>query len=187
MFVIVFNDDTLIHSRNKNEHIHHLRIVLQVLKDQQLFAKFRKCGFWLRSVAFLSHIISSKGIEVDLKKTDAVKSCPRPLTPSDNRSFLSLVGYYRRFVEGFSLIASLLTALTQKKAKFIWSKSCEKSFQELKDRLTSAPVLILPEGTDGFVVYCDVSMCLCKMGNSLPMPQGNLRFMRGIILPMTLN
>ncbi|KAH0670724.1 hypothetical protein KY285_025700 [Solanum tuberosum] len=129
MFVIVFIDDILIYSRSENEHVDHLRIVLQVLKDQQLFAKFSKCEFWLRFVAFLGHIVSSKGIEVDPKKTDAVKSCPRPLTHSDIRSFLGLAGYYRRLVEGFSSITSPLTALTQKKAKFEWSENCEKSFK----------------------------------------------------------
>ncbi|KAH0697960.1 hypothetical protein KY289_015442 [Solanum tuberosum] len=145
MFVIVFIDDILIYSRSENDHMDHLRIVLQVLKDHQLFTKFSKCEFWLRSVAFLGHIVSSKGTEVDPKKTDSVKSWPRPLLPTDIRSFLGLAGYYRRFVEGFSSIASPLTALTQKKAKFVWSEACEKSFQELKDRLTSAPVLTLPK------------------------------------------
>ena len=130
---------------------------MQVLKDHQLYAKFSKCEFWLRSVTFLGHIVSSKGIEVDPKKTDVVKGWPRPLTPTDIRSFLGLAGYYRRFVEGFSSIDSPLTALTQKKVKFEWSEACEKSFQELKDRLTYAPVLTLPEGTEGFVVYCDAS------------------------------
>ncbi|KAH0650386.1 hypothetical protein KY284_030298 [Solanum tuberosum] len=154
MFVIVF---ILICSRSENEHIDHLRIVLQDLKDQQLFAKFSKCEFWLRSVAFLGHIVSSKGTEVDPNKTDTVKSWPSPLTPSDIRSFLGLSSYYKRFVEGFSSIASPLSALTQKKAKFIWTEMCEKSFQELKDRLTSALMLTLPEGTDCFVVYCDAS------------------------------
>ncbi|WMV37664.1 hypothetical protein MTR67_031049 [Solanum verrucosum] len=110
------------------------------------------------------------GIEVDPKKTDAVKSWPRPLTPSDIRSFLGLAGYYRRFVEGFSLIASLLTALTEKKAKFIWSEACEKSFQESKDRLTSSPLLILPKGTNGFVVYCDAS----RIGLGCVLMQNNL-------------
>ncbi|WMV19297.1 hypothetical protein MTR67_012682 [Solanum verrucosum] len=137
--------------------MNHLRIVLQVLKDHQLYAKFSKCEFFLRSVPFLGHIMSSKGIEVDPKKTDAAKGWPRPLNPTDIRSFLGLAGYYKRFVEGFSSIASPLMALTQKKAKFVWSEACEKSFQELKNKLTSAPVLILPEGTDGFVVNYDAS------------------------------
>ncbi|KAH0680971.1 hypothetical protein KY290_023159 [Solanum tuberosum] len=157
MFVIVFIEDILIYSRSLNDHMDHLRIVLQVLKDQQLFAKFSKCELLLRSVAFLCHIVSSKGIEVDPKKTNVVKSWPRPLTTSGIRSFLGLAGYYMRFVEGFSSIASPLMTLTQKKSKFVLSEACEKSFQELKDKLNSAPVLTLPEGTDGFVVYYDTS------------------------------
>ena len=81
----------------------------------------------------------------------------RPLTPTDIRSFLGLAGYYRRFVEGFVSIASPLTTLTQKCKKFEWSEKCDKSFQLLKDRLTSAPMLTLPEGTKHFVVYYDAS------------------------------
>ncbi|WMV41423.1 hypothetical protein MTR67_034808 [Solanum verrucosum] len=157
MFVNIFIDDILISSRSEDDHINNLRIVLQVLKDQQLFAKFRKCEYWLRFVAFLGYIVSSKGIEVDLKKMDAVNSWPRPLSPSDIRTFLGLVSYYRRFVEGFSVIASPLIKLTQKKAKFIWFKACEKISQELKDRFTFAPVLTLPKRTNGFVLYCDSS------------------------------
>ena len=100
---------------------------------------------------------SGEGIMVDPKKTEAVKKWPRRLTASDIRSFLGLAGYYCRFVEGFSSISSPLTKLTQKKEKFQWSLDCEKSFQEFKDRFTKAPVLTLPEGTNGFVVYCDAS------------------------------
>ncbi|KAH0775084.1 hypothetical protein KY290_012221 [Solanum tuberosum] len=156
-FVIVFIDDILIYLKSEDDHMNHLRIVLQALKDHQLYAKFSKCEFWLRLVAFLGHIVSSEGIEVDPRKTDAVKNWPRPLSPSDIRSFLGLAGYYWRFVEGFSYIASPLTALTKNKSKFEWSESCEKSFQLLKDKLTFAPVMTLPEGTEGFVVYCDAS------------------------------
>ncbi|WMV51066.1 hypothetical protein MTR67_044451, partial [Solanum verrucosum] len=97
------------------------------------------------------------GIEVDPKKTDVVKSFPRPLTPSDIRSLLGLAGYYRRFIDGFSSIASPLTALNQKKDKFELPEACEKSFQELKDILTSTLVLTLPEGMNCFIVYCDAS------------------------------
>ncbi|WMV50171.1 hypothetical protein MTR67_043556, partial [Solanum verrucosum] len=146
MFMIGFIDDILIYSRSENEHVDHLRIVFQVLKDQQLYAKFSKCVLWLRSVAFLGHIVFNRGIEVDHKKMDAVKSWTRPL--------LGLGRCYKRFVEGFSSIASPLMALTHKKAKFIWLEACEKSFQKLKDRLASTPVLTLPQGTNGFVVYC---------------------------------
>ena len=101
--------------------------------------------------------MSSKGIEVDPKKTDAVKSWPRPLNPFDIRSFLGLDGYYRRFVERFSSIVSHYIALSKNKAIFVWSKACGKIFLELKDRLASALVLTLPDCTNGFVVYCDTS------------------------------
>ncbi|WMV54854.1 hypothetical protein MTR67_048239 [Solanum verrucosum] len=97
------------------------------------------------------------GIEVDPKKTDTVKGWRRPLTPTNIRRFLGLASYYRRLVEDFSSIASPLTTLTQEKAKFEWLETCEKSFRELKDRLTSTPVLTLSEGTDRFVVYCEAS------------------------------
>ena len=86
-----------------------------------------------------------------------MKQWPRPTSPTDIRSFLGLAGYYRRFVEGFSSIASLLTRLTQKNVKFQWSDDCEKKFSELKTRLTTTPVLTLPEGSDGYVIYCDAS------------------------------
>ena len=94
-FVIVFIDGILVYSRNKDDHMNHLRVVLDVLKEHQLFAKYSKCEFWLRSVTFLGHIISSEGVEVDPRKTEAVKNCPRPLTPTDIRSFLGLADYYR--------------------------------------------------------------------------------------------
>ncbi|KAH0692437.1 hypothetical protein KY285_019534 [Solanum tuberosum] len=157
LVVIVFIDNILIYSRNEEEHASHLRVVLQTLKDRQLFAKFNKCEFWLQSVAFLGHIVSSEGIRVDSQKIEAVKQWPRPTSATDIRSFLGLAGYYRRFVEGFSSIASPLTKLTQKKVKFQWSDDCEKSFAELKTRLTTALVLTLLEGSDGYVIYCDAS------------------------------
>ncbi|KAH0728122.1 hypothetical protein KY284_003987 [Solanum tuberosum] len=110
-----------------------------------------------REVVFLGHVVSGDGIKVDPKKTDVIRNWPRPLTPSDIRSFLGLVGYYRRFVNGFSSIASPMTKLTQKKAKFEWTDECERSFQTLKDKLVSAPIMSLPDELEGFVVYCDAS------------------------------
>ena len=123
-FVIVFIDDILVYSENEGDHMDHLRVVLQVLKENQLFGKYRKCEFWLSSVAFLSHIISSEAVEIDPRKTETVKNWPRPLTPTDIRSFLGLEGYYRRFVDGFASIASPLTILTQKSKKFECSEAC---------------------------------------------------------------
>ena len=91
-FVIVFIDDILVYSKNEGDHMGHLRVVLQTLKEHQLFAKYSKCDFWLRTVTFLGHIISSKGVEVDPRKTEAAKYWPRPLNPTDIRSFLGLTG-----------------------------------------------------------------------------------------------
>ena len=116
-FVIVFINDILVYLKNENEHMNHLRLVLQVLKENQLFGKYSKCEFWLRSATFLGHIISSEGVEVDSRKTEAVKNRLRPLTPTDIRSSLGHEGYYRRFMNGFASITSPLTNLTQKGMK----------------------------------------------------------------------
>lgn len=108
-------------------------------------------------MAFLGHIVSSEGIKVDAQKIEAVKNWPRPTTPTEIRSFLGLAGYYRRFVKDFSSISAPLTKLTHKASKFQWNDACEKSFQDLKNKLISTPVLVLPEGTEGYTVYCDAS------------------------------
>jgi len=94
---------------------------------------------------------------MDPGKVEVVLKWKRPTNVTEIWSFLGLAGYYRRFIEGFSTIASPLTKLTHKEVKFIWSKECEESFQELKERLTSAPVLALPSGIEGFVVYSNAS------------------------------
>ncbi|XP_070014507.1 uncharacterized mitochondrial protein AtMg00860-like [Nicotiana sylvestris] len=123
----------------------------------KLYANFPKFEFWLNSVAFLGHIISGEGIQVDTQKIEAVKTWPRPITPIEVRSFLGFAGYYRRFVDGFSSLSEPLTKLTQNGAKLQWTDACKWSFQALKDRLTSAPVLILLEVTSGYMIYCDAS------------------------------
>ena len=145
-FVIVFIDDILIYSRTEEEHAEHLRMILQTLRDHQLYAKFGKCGFWLREVQFLGHVVSDRGIAVDPSKVSAVREWGQPTTPTEVRNFLGLAGYYRRFIKGFSKIAGPLTNLTRKGVPFTWSDHCQLAFDELKDKLTSAPVLALPKG-----------------------------------------
>ena len=156
-FVIVFIDDILVYSKSKEEHEQHLRAVLQRLREKQLYAKFKKCEFWLETISFLGHVVSKRGIEVDPSKVAAVQNWKTPTNVGEIRSFLGLAGYYRKFVEGFSKIASPLTELTRKDVKFIWSEACEKSFQELKKRLVTAPVLTIPNGEGKFTIYSDAS------------------------------
>ncbi|KAL8114656.1 hypothetical protein AgCh_021499 [Apium graveolens] len=156
--VIVFIDDIMIYSKKEQEHAEHLRIVLEILRNEKLYAKFSKCKFWLREVRFLGHVVSSKGFLVDPAKIEAVSNWERPTTPIEVRIFVDLAGYYRRFVQDFAKIAGPLTRLTQKAEKFVWTEKCEESFQELKRRLVSAPVLALPDGKGEFVIYSDTSL-----------------------------
>ena len=156
-FVVVFIDDVLVYSKNKEEHEEHLRIVLQTLRDRQLYAKFSKCQFWLSEIAFLGHVISAEGIQVDVSKVKAITEWKPPKNVSEVRSFLGLAGYYRRFVEGFSSIASSLTKLIRKDVPFVWSKEQQRSFDKLKQALTHAPVLTQPESGKLFTVYSDAS------------------------------
>ncbi|CAA0831250.1 Uncharacterized mitochondrial protein AtMg00860, partial [Striga hermonthica] len=159
-FVIVFIDDILVYSRDIDQHKEYLRIVLETLRREKLYAKFSKCEFWLNRVAFLGHIVIARGIEVDPSKIEAVSKWDTPRSATDFRSFLGLAGYYRRFIEGFSKIAQPLTNLTKKAVRFDWSSQCEESFQELKRRLTTASVLSIPDPTLEFTIYSDAS----KMG-----------------------
>ena len=113
LFVIVFIDDILIYSKSRKEHEEHLRMVLEVLREKKLYAKFSKCEFWLDSVSFLGHVVSKDGVMVDPSKIEAVKSWVRLTNVTEVRSFVGLASYYRRFVKGFSSVASQLTNLTK--------------------------------------------------------------------------
>ncbi|GKD25380.1 putative reverse transcriptase domain-containing protein [Tanacetum coccineum] len=131
-FVIVFIDDILIYSKDEEEHKKHLKIVLKLLKKEKLYVNFSKCDFWLDSVQFLGHVIDRSGVHVDPAKVEAVKR--------------------------FSFISIPLNKLTQKNKKYEWGGEKEEAFQMLKEKLCSALILALPEGTEGFVVYCDTSL-----------------------------
>ncbi|GJZ23242.1 putative reverse transcriptase domain-containing protein [Tanacetum coccineum] len=156
-FVIVFIDDILIYSKDEKEHEEHLKAILELLKKEKLYAKFSKCEFWIPKVQFLGHVIDSRGIHVDPAKIESIKDWASPKTPTEIRQFLGLAGYYRRFIEGFSKIAKSMTKLTQKGIKFDWGEKEENAFQLIKQKLCSAPILALPEGSEDFVVYCDAS------------------------------
>nr|GFB21981.1 putative reverse transcriptase domain-containing protein [Tanacetum cinerariifolium] len=211
-FMIVFIDDILIHSKDEKEHEEHLKAILELLKKEELYAKFSKCEFWIPKVQFLGHVINSQGIYMDPAKIKSVKNCSSPKSPTEIhqflglaryyrrfikgfskiakpmtkltqkkgihvdptkiesvkdweppksptkiRKFLGLAGYYRRFIEGHSKIAKTMTKLTQKKIKFEWDDKQEASFQLLKQKLCSVPILALPEGSEDFILYCDAS------------------------------
>jgi hypothetical protein len=156
-FVVVFIDDILIYSKNEEEHEEHLRLVLQKLREHELYAKFTKCEFWLREVSFLGHIITNGGIAVDPSKVSDVLKLEPPRTVSEIRTFLGLAGYYRRFIEGFSKIVKPLTTLIEKDREFKWTRACQSSFKELKKRLTTTPVLVMPDLQKSFDIYCDAS------------------------------
>ena len=117
-FVVIFVDDILIFSQSKREHEDHLRVVLQLLRDHQLYAKFGKCEFWLTEVRFLGHVVSTLRVSIDPEKVEAVMSWERPKSVFEIRSFLGLAGYYRRFIEDFSRLAGLMMRLTRKEVKF---------------------------------------------------------------------
>ena len=128
LFVVVFVDDILIYSQSEWEHEYHLRIVLQLLRDHLMYAKFSKCEFWLTEVRFLGHVVSASSVLVDPEKVKAVMSWERPKSIFEIRSFLGLAGYYRRFFEDFSRIAAPMTRLTRKEVKFEWDDRWEEAF-----------------------------------------------------------
>ncbi|XP_062089179.1 uncharacterized mitochondrial protein AtMg00860-like [Humulus lupulus] len=156
-FVVAFIDDILIYSKTKEECEEHLRLTLNRLREHQLYDKLSKYEFWLEQVTFLGHIVSKNGIAVDPAKVEAIRDRPQPKNASKVRCFLGLVGYHWEFVEGFSKISTPLTNLTHKHQNFTWTEKCEESFQTMKDKLISTPILCAPSEGGKFVVYFDAS------------------------------
>jgi hypothetical protein len=156
-FVVVFIDDILVYSQNDQEHEEDLRKVLQKLRHCQLYAKLSKCEFWISEVLFLGHIINQEGLAVDSKKVAAILDWKAPKYVQGIKSFIGMADYYRRFIEGFSKIARPMTTLLAKKVEYKWTPACQKSFETLKEKLTTTPVLILPDVHKSFSVYCDAS------------------------------
>lgn len=150
-FVLVFFDDILVYSRNVVEH---LKLVLEALKQHQLYAKMSKCSFGSLEVDYLGHLISEEGVKADPAKIEAMINWPNPRTPKDLRGFLGLTGYYREFVKGYGGIAAPLIALLRKKS-FGWSDQAEEAFKNFKAMMSTPPVLGLPNFTKKFVIECD--------------------------------
>ena len=156
-FVILYLDDILIFSKSLDEHHEHVRTVLKTLLENNLYAKLKKCEFDQPKVEFLGHVISGKGIATDPKKIEAVRDWPTPTCVKDVQRFVGLCNYYRRFIENFASIAKPLHNLTRKNYKFNWDQACNNAFLELKNRLTSSPILLHPDNQKPFIVECDAS------------------------------
>jgi hypothetical protein len=156
-FDVVFIDDILIFSKTEEKHEKHLRLVLEKLRSNQLYAKFSKCEFWLTKFAFFGHVISAGGLSVDPSKVKDVLNWMPPMTASEIQSFLGLAGYYHWFIKDFSKIPKPMTKLLEKNKAFEWTTECQASFEEVRKRLTSAPILVLPDLTKKFDIYCDAS------------------------------
>ncbi|GJR01007.1 putative reverse transcriptase domain-containing protein [Tanacetum coccineum] len=137
---------------NKKEHEEHLKEILELLKKEELYAKFSKCEFWIPKVQFLGHVIDSQGFHVDPAKIESINDWASPKTPTEIRQFLGLSGYYQRFIEGFSKIAKTMTKLTEKKVAFEWGYKQEVAFQTLKHKLCSKPILALPQRAENFIL-----------------------------------
>jgi hypothetical protein len=159
-FIVVFIDDILIYSKNDSDHEKHPRMVLQKLWDNQLYAKFSKCEFWLDEVPFLGHIIFKGGILVDPIRVTEIVGWKIPKIVIEVRSFLGLAGHYWRFIEGFSKIVMPMTSLLEKGKEFEWTHECQESFNQLRFKLMSPPLLIMPDLQKGFDIYCDA----CRQG-----------------------
>jgi hypothetical protein len=156
-FVVSFIDDILIFSKTEEEREKHLRLVLEKLRSNLLYAKFNNYEFWLTEVAFLGHVISAGGVSVDPGKVNDVLNWIPLTTALEIQSFLGLVGYYRRFIKDFSKIAKSMMKLLEKNKAFEWIAECQASFEELRKRLTSSPVLVLSDLTKKFDIYCGAS------------------------------
>jgi hypothetical protein len=156
-FVVVFIDDILIYSKNLEDHARYLHIILQRLRKHHLYAKFSKCEFWLDTVKFLGHTISSGSIFVDPSKVQEVMDWKSPTLVHQIRSFLGLAGYYRRFIPDLSKITKPMIELLKKGVEYFWNDKCEEAFHTLRAHLTTAPVLAQPDNSKPFDIYCDAS------------------------------
>lgn len=158
--VLVFMDDILVYSESEEEHREHLRIVLQNLKENQLYAKFSKCEFYIDKIQYLGHIISEQGLVIDPEKIKAISEWPVLTDVLTVRSFMGIAGYYRIFVERFSTIAYPITSLQRKGVKFEWTEKSQNSFEKLKLKLTTTPILKIADPDKEFVVCIDA----CREG-----------------------
>ncbi|RVW16004.1 Retrovirus-related Pol polyprotein from transposon 17.6 [Vitis vinifera] len=155
-FIFVFFYDILIYSPTWEQHLEHVQLTLAVLWQHQFYVKMSKCAFGKQELEYLGHIITHRGVKVDEKKIEAMVAWPRPSNITELRGFLGLTGYYRKFVQGYGLIARPLTNFL-KKGKFQWNDEAEAAFLALKQAMTSTPTLAMPNFTEPFTIKTDAS------------------------------
>ena len=156
-FALLYVDDIVIFSKSIDEHLTHLEEVFRRLREANVKLNPKKCSFVKQRIEYLGHVVTPEGIFPDPGKVEVVKNFPKPASLKELKSFLGLANYYRRFIKGFSEIASPLNALTKKGVKFCWSESCAVAFDRLKRALISAPVLAFPNFDEQFLLYVDAS------------------------------
>jgi hypothetical protein len=154
---VVYFDDILIYNKSFDEHMNHLRAIFIALRDARLFGNLEKCIFCTDRVSFLGYVVTPKGFEVDETMIEAIESWPVPQSIKQVRSFLGLAGFYRRLIKDFSTIAAPLHELMKKSIVFHWGRAQEESFSTLKDKLTHAPLLQLPNFRKTFELEFDAN------------------------------
>jgi hypothetical protein len=169
-FLKLFVDDLNVHSESWEDHLRHLEAVLSKLREVNLKLNPGKCCFVARSITFLGHVVSERGAKPDPGKIDAVVHFPEPRTVIDVRSFLGLTGYYRKYVQGYSRLASPLFDLMRKDVVFVWSQDCQRAFDILKKALVDAPTLVRPDFSRPF--YMDVDWSTKGVGVILSQKEG---------------
>jgi hypothetical protein len=156
-FMEVFMDDLSVCGDSFDGCLENLGKVLARCEEKNLVLNWEKCHFMVTSRIVLGHIVSSRGIEVVKSKIELISKLPTPKTVKDVRSFLGHVGFYRRFIQGFSFISRPLCSLLLKDAPFIWTEACQEAFVKLIDKLTSAPIMRSPDWSLPFELMCDAS------------------------------
>ena len=154
-FVVVYFDDILIYRKDLDQHVAHVKSVLDVLRKEKLYANVKKCTLCTDKLVFLGFVVSAEGIQVDEEKVRAIREWPSPASVGNVRSFHGLASFYRRFVKDFSTIAAPLTEVIKKDVGSRWGEEQERAFQLIKDKLTNAPLLSLPDFSKTFEIECD--------------------------------
>jgi hypothetical protein len=149
-FVVVYFDDILIYSKNLDNHVVHVKSILDVLRKERLLANLKKCTFYTDKLVFLGFVVSAQGIQVDEEKVRSIQDWPSPISVGNVHSFHGLASFYWRFVKDFSSLAALLTEVIKKNVGFRWGEEQEKAFQLIQEKLTNAP--LFPRGDGPFQV-----------------------------------